>query len=54
MKQVHSLGPLSGLEEKVKLLQCEFCKSNYNPDNIKRKKRHESGVCVERKRDASH
>lgn len=33
------------LREVVKLEKCEFWHSRYNPDNLNRKRRHESGAC---------
>ena len=28
-----------------KMQDCEFCHSRYNPNNLRRKRRHESGAC---------
>ena len=30
-------------------IRCESCNSRYNPNNILRKRRHESGACVSQK-----
>lgn len=32
----------------TKLVDCEFCHSHYNPNNLTRKRRHESKECVEK------
>jgi len=31
--------------EVTKFVECEFCHSRYNPNNLGRKRRHESGAC---------